>query len=48
VKTVFFFVENLQHILLATSHDIPYYRFLGLMGLNMAQITFSFALDSCF
>jgi len=45
VKTVFFFVENLQHILLATSHDIPYYRFLGLMGLNMAQITFSFALD---
>jgi hypothetical protein len=45
VKTVFFFVENLQHILLATSHNIPYHRFLGLMGLNMAQITLSFALD---
>lgn len=44
-KTVFFFVENLQHILLATSHNIPYHRFLGLMGVNMAQITLSFALD---
>jgi hypothetical protein len=45
VKTAFFFVENLQHILLATSHNIPYHRFLGLMGVNMAQITLSFALD---
>ncbi len=44
-KTAFFFVENLQHILLATSHNIPYHRFLGLMGVNMAQITLSFALD---
>lgn len=44
-KTVFFFIENLQHILLATSHNIPYHRFLGLMGVNMAQITLSFALD---
>lgn len=46
-KTAFFFVENLQHILLATSHEIPYHRFLALMGVNMAQITVSFALD-CF
>ncbi len=45
VKTAFFFVENLQHILLATSHEIPYHRFLALMGVNMAQITVSFALD---
>jgi len=45
VKTAFFFAENLQHILLATAHEIPYHRFLGLMGVNMAQITVSFALD---
>jgi len=44
-KTACFFVENLQHILLATSHEIPYHRFLALMGVNMAQITVSFALD---
>ncbi|MFM8379271.1 MAG: ion channel [Planctomycetia bacterium] len=44
-KTAFFFAENLQHILLATAHEIPYHRFLGLMGVNMAQITVSFALD---
>jgi hypothetical protein len=45
VKTGYFLVENLQHILLATAHEIPYHRFLGLMGVNMAQITLSFALD---
>jgi hypothetical protein len=45
LKTAYFFVENLQHILLATSHEIPYHRFLALMGVNMAQITVSFALD---
>lgn len=44
-KTAFFFAENLQHILLATAHEIPYHRFLGLMGVNMAQITMSFGLD---
>ena len=44
-KTAYFLLENLQHILLATSHEIPYHRFLGLMGVNMAQITLSFALD---
>jgi Na+/H+ antiporter NhaD/arsenite permease-like protein len=44
-KTAYFFVENLQHILLATSHEIPYHRFLALMGVNMAQITVSFTLD---
>ena len=45
VKTAYFFVENLQHILLATSHEIPYHKFLALMGVNMTQITASFALD---
>ena len=44
-KTVFFFVENLQHILMATQEDMPYHRVLGLMGVNMAQITLAFALD---
>jgi hypothetical protein len=44
-KTAYFLVENLQHILLATSHEMPYHRFLGLMGVNMAQITLSFAVD---
>ena len=44
-KTAYFFGENLQHILLATSHEIPYHRFLALMGVNMAQITVSFAFD---
>jgi Na+/H+ antiporter NhaD/arsenite permease-like protein len=44
-KTCYFLVENLQHILLATSQEIPYHRFLALMGVNMAQITLSFALD---
>ena len=44
-KTAYFLLENLQHILLATSHEVPYHRFLVLMGVNMAQITLSFALD---
>ncbi|MBN8418513.1 MAG: two pore domain potassium channel family protein [Verrucomicrobia bacterium] len=44
-KTVFFFVENLRHILMATQDDMPYHRVLGLMGVNMAQITLAFALD---
>ncbi len=44
-KTCYFLVENLQHILLATAQEIPYHRFLALMGVNMAQITLSFALD---
>jgi len=44
-KTVFFFVENLQHILMATRDNMPYHRVLGLMGVNMSQITLAFALD---
>ncbi|MBK8093349.1 MAG: hypothetical protein IPK32_15545 [Verrucomicrobiaceae bacterium] len=44
-KTVFFFVENLTHILLATRNNMPYHRVLGLMGVNMVQITLSFAFD---
>lgn len=44
-KTVFFFVENLQHILMATQDDMPYHRVLGVMGVNMAQITLAFAID---
>jgi hypothetical protein len=45
VKTGYFLLENLQHILLATAYEIAYHRFLALMGVNMAQITLSFALD---
>lgn len=44
-KTVFFFVENLKHILMATRDNMAYHKVLGLMGVNMAQITLSFALD---
>lgn len=44
-KTVFFFVENLQHILIATQDNMPYHRVLGVMGVNMTQITLAFALD---
>lgn len=45
MKTIFFFAENLTHILLATRDNMPYHKVLGLMGVNMAQITLSFALD---
>ncbi len=44
-KTLFFFAENLQHILMATRDNLAYHKVLGLMGVNMAQITLSFALD---
>lgn len=44
-KTIFFFAENLTHILLATRSDMLYHRVLALMGVNMVQITLSFALD---
>lgn len=44
-KTVFFFVENLTHILMATRDNMAYHKVLGLMGVNMAQITMSFAMD---
>lgn len=44
-KTIFFFVENLTHILMATRDNMAYHKVLGLMGVNMAQITLSFALD---
>lgn len=44
-KTIFFFVENLTHILMATRDNLAYHKVLGLMGVNMAQITLSFALD---
>ncbi|MEK6258192.1 MAG: ion channel [Planctomycetota bacterium] len=44
-KTGFFFVEDLQQILLATVKDIPYHRFMALMLVNMVQIILSFGLD---
>ncbi len=44
-KTAFFFIENLQSLLEATATDVPYHRFMGLMMVNMAQITLSFGCD---
>ena len=37
-KTVFFFVENLQHILMATRDNMPYHRVLGLMGVVLLMV----------
>jgi hypothetical protein len=44
-KTIFFFAEDVQQLLAATSKNAPYHRFMGLMMLNMSQIALSFALD---
>jgi hypothetical protein len=44
-KTIFFFAEDVQHLLAATTKNAPYHRFMGLMMLNMTQIALSFALD---
>jgi Na+/H+ antiporter NhaD/arsenite permease-like protein len=44
-KTIFFMVENLQSLLVATATDIPYHRFMGLMVVNMVQIMLSFGCD---
>jgi hypothetical protein len=45
IKTGYYYSENLHHIQEATTTDLPYYRFLMLLAYNMAQITFSYALD---
>jgi hypothetical protein len=44
-KTVFFVRENLQQLWLASTYDLPYHRFIGLMAVNMTQIALSFGLD---
>ena len=44
-KTVYYFSETLRHLLDATATNLPYHRFLLVVGYNMAQITLSFAID---
>jgi hypothetical protein len=44
-KTAYYFAETLWHLVQATASDLPYHRFLMLMAYNMAEVTFSFAVD---
>ena len=44
-KTTYYFGETLWHLVQATADDLPYHRFLILMAYNMAEVTFSFAVD---
>jgi hypothetical protein len=44
-KTGYYFGETLLHLVHATACDLPYHRFLVLMGYNMAEVTLSFAID---
>lgn len=44
-KTAYYFAETLWHLIQATASDLPYHRFLMLMAYNMAEVTFSFAVD---
>ena len=44
-KTSYYFGETLWHLLKATASDLAYHRFLMLMAYNMAEVTFSFAVD---
>lgn len=45
IKTIYYFGETLWHLVNATACDLPYHRFLVLMAYNMAEVTFSYALD---
>ena len=45
VKTAFFGVENLRQLWMASVQNMPYWRFMLLMFVNMWQIMASFALD---
>lgn len=44
-KSIFFGVENLQELWHATRRNVPYYRFMLIMLVNMSQMVTSFALD---
>jgi hypothetical protein len=44
-KTLFFGVENIRQLWQATALNMPYYKFMLLMLVNMWQIMVSFALD---
>lgn len=45
LKTCYYFGETLWHLVEATAKDLAYHRFLVLMAYNMAEVTFSFAVD---
>lgn len=45
IKTFYYFGETLWHLIEATAKDLAYHRFLILMAYNMAEVTFSFAVD---
>lgn len=44
-KTFFFGIENIQQLLSASHHNTPFYKFMMILLVNMAQIVLSFALD---
>ena len=44
-KTLFFGIENIQQLLSASHHNIPFYKFMMILFVNMAQLVLSFALD---
>jgi len=45
LKTIWFVLENSRQLIHATAQNLPYHRFLSVMGVNMSQISLSFALD---
>lgn len=45
LKTAFFGVENIRQLWRASAENMPYYKFLLLMLVNMMQIIVAFALD---
>ncbi|AFK04780.1 ion transport 2 domain protein [Emticicia oligotrophica DSM 17448] len=45
LKSIYFVFENSIHLLVATSQDIAYHKFLFLMTYNIGQMTLSFAVD---
>lgn len=44
-KTLWFIFENSQQLIKATAQNLPYHRFLTIMGVNMSQIALSYAID---
>jgi hypothetical protein len=45
VKTAWFSLETSHQLVSATRKNVPYHRFLYIMGINMTQIVMSFAID---
>jgi Ion channel len=44
-KTAWFSIETSHQLVSATRKNMPYHRFLYIMGINMTQIVISFAID---